>query len=161
MAASPVRRVILHWKALEKIHSHELTPYETETGAGFPIKNMASEAHKRRKQFGVALNLEESIGILSPFISEIDLVLLMSVNPGLGGQKLEERVFQKISALRKKYPDVKIEVDGGINPENAAKLVEAGADFLAIGSAIYESLNIEQAIKEFKQIAERNSFSSS
>lgn len=148
--ASRAGRFILHWKALEKIHSHELNPYETDTGIGFPVKNLAEEIHKKGKEFGVALNLEEKIEVLEPFIGEIDLILLMSVEPGFGGQKFQEEVLEKISALRKKYPNVKIEVDGGINSENAPKIVSAGADFLAVGAAISGNGNIEEAIKKFK-----------
>ena len=148
---SKAGRFILHWKALEKIHSHELNPYETDTGVGFPVKNLAKEAHKKGKEIGVALNLEEKIEVLDSFISEIDLVLLMSVEPGFGGQKFQEEILPKISALRKKYPNVKIEVDGGINLGNASGLISAGADFLAVGAAISRSDNIGKTIEEFKQ----------
>jgi len=145
------RRFILHWKALEKIHSHELNPYETDTGIGFPVKNLAEEIHKKGKEFGVALNLEEKIEVLEPFIGEMDLILLMSVEPGFGGQKFQKEVLEKISALRKKYPNVKIEVDGGINSENAPKIILAGASLLAVGAAISESGDIKQAIEELKR----------
>ncbi len=158
---SKIGRVILHWEAMEKIHNHELLPYKTQVTAGWPVSNLAEEAHKNNKEFGVALNLETPISALDNFISYVDLALLMSVKPGAGGQEFKKEVIPKIIALRQRYPDVKIEVDGGVNADNIAELVKAGADFLVMGSAIFGSEDIEQAIKEFKQIAERKSFSSS
>src|SRR3989338_706553 len=58
---SKVKRVILHWEAMEKIHNHELLPYKTQVGPGFPVTNLAEEIHKNNKEFGVALNLETPI----------------------------------------------------------------------------------------------------
>lgn len=144
---SKVKRVILHWEALEKIHNHELLPYKTQVAAGFPVSNLAEEAHRQGKEFGVGLNVETPISVLDNFISYIDLVLLMSVKTGWGGQEFDERVLPKISALRQKYPNVKIEVDGGVNQKNLPSLIEAGADFLAVGSAIFNSSDVGEAIK--------------
>lgn len=133
--SSQVKRVILHWEALEK------------AGEDSSLGSLAEEVHKRGKEFGVALNIETPISVLDNFISYIDVVLLMSVKTGWGGQKFDERVIPKIVALRQKYPDVKIEVDGGVNADNIAGIVEAGADFLAVGSAIFNSSDVGEAIK--------------
>ena len=149
---SKVGRVILHWEAIEKIHNHEILPYKTQVGAGFPISNLAQEAHRNNKEFGVALNPKTPITVLDNFISEIDMVLLMSVKPGQGGQKFEESVISKIILLRQKYPDVKIGVDGGVNKENILKLAEAGADFLVVGSAIFADDDPAKALEDFKKI---------
>jgi ribulose-phosphate 3-epimerase len=153
---SRVKRVILHWEAMEKIHNHELLPYRTQVGAGFPVSNLAEEAHRNNKEFGVALNLETPISVLDNFINDIDMVLLMSAKPGEGGQKLQEEVFPKISALRQKYPDVKIGVDDGINEQNVARLIKAGANFLAVGSAIFQNQDIEDSIKKLKVLLIEN-----
>ncbi len=147
---SKIKRVILHWEALEKIHNHELLPYQTQIKVGFPVSNLAEETHKRGKELGVALNLETPVAVLDNFMSYIDLVLLMSVPPGQSGQKFDERVVPKIIALRQKYPDVKIEVDGGLNAVNIAKVVEAGADFLVVGSAIFDKNSVGEVISELK-----------
>lgn len=149
---SKVKRVILHWEALEKIHNHELLPYKTQVAAGFPVSNLAEEIHKCGKEFGVALNLETPFSVLDNFINDIDMVLLMSAKPGAGGQKLQESVFPKIIALRQKYPGVKIGVDDGVNEQNALRLVEAGADFLAIGSAIFGKDNVGETIKNIQNL---------
>ena len=147
---SKVKRIILHWEALEKVHNHELLPYKTQIGPGFPVSNLAEEIHKNNKEFGVALNLETPISVLDNFIKYLDMVLLMSVPPGQAGQEFQEAVIPKIIALRQKYPDVKIAVDGGVSPQNISKLVEAGADFLAVGSAIFASGNPAAALEELK-----------
>ncbi len=138
--ASKVKRIILHWEAIKEIFNLQ-----------FSIYNLIEQIHNGGKEFGVALNLETPISVLDNFINYIDMVLMMSVKPGRGGQEFEESVIPKIIALRQKYPSVKIEVDGGIDLENIKKLAEAGANFLAVGSAIFESKNIGRTIEELKQ----------
>lgn len=145
---SGVKRVILHWETLEKIHNHELLPYKTQVTAGFPVSNLAEEAHRHNKELGVALNLETSVSVLDNFINYIDSVLLMSVKPGQGGQEFEKKVIPKIIALRQKRPDVKIGVDGGVNEKNIIQLIEAGADFLVMGSAIFAGSDPRLVIKK-------------
>lgn len=92
---------------------------------------------------GVVLNPHTSVSLLEDTISDIDLVLIMSVNPGFGGQKFIENTYQKISRLKelilKKNSNALIEVDGGVNLENAPKLVQYGADVLVAGNTIFSS----------------------
>jgi len=159
--ASRVKRIILHWEAVEKIHNHELLPYETTVDNQFPISNLAREIHRHNKQFGLALNLKTPLAVLDNFIDELDMVLLMSINPGFAGQEFQEEVIPRIKQLRQKYPGVKIGIDGGLGPQNIKEAQEAGADFLIVNSAIFGSRNIEQAIKELKRIAEGDNFPSS
>ena len=89
---------------------------------------------------GVALNPHTSINLLEDTIQDIDLVCLMSVNPGFGGQSFIENTYQKVSDLKnlivKKNSDTLIEIDGGVNATNAKKLVDAGADVLVAGSFV-------------------------
>lgn len=151
--ASPVNRIILHWEALEKIHNHELLPYKTQIGPQFPVSNLAEEVKKHNKQFGVALNLDTPVGVLDNFMSQIDLVLLMGIKKtGFSGQPFEPAVIPKLAQLRQKYPDVKIEIDGGVNQESAPALIEAGADLLAVGSVIFEGDDPAGAISKLKSI---------
>ena len=148
LASPKISRVILHWEAMEKIHNHELLPYETQVDAKFPVSNLSREVHRCGKQFGVALNPNTPIEVLDNFINDIDLVLLMSVNPGFAGQDFKEEVIPKIIALRQRHSDVKIEVDGGVSPQNILKLVTAGADFLVMGSAIFVNSDPQLVIKK-------------
>ena len=103
---------------------------------------------------GVVLNPHTPVSVLEDILGDLDLVLLMSVNPGFGGQKFIERTFEKIRRLRaminEQGLDTMIEVDGGVNTENAAALFEAGADVLVAGNAVFKSEDPEETIKALK-----------
>ena len=105
---------------------------------------------------GVVLNPHTPVAVLEDIIGDLDLVLLMSVNPGFGGQKFIERTFEKIRRLKAMIEDqgldTLIEVDGGVNTQNAAALYETGADILVAGNAVFKSGNPEEAIKTMKPI---------
>ena len=103
---------------------------------------------------GVVLNPHTPVAVLEDILGDLDLVLLMSVNPGFGGQKFIERTYEKIRTLRKMVNgqglNTLIEVDGGVNTENAASLFEAGADVLVAGNAVFKSDNPEETIRIIK-----------
>ena len=103
---------------------------------------------------GIVLNPHTPINSLEYIINEVDMVLLMSVNPGFGGQSFMPQVIEKTRALRemidKKNAKCLIEVDGGINGLNAPDLEEAGADILVAGNYIFSSNSYEQAIRAIK-----------
>lgn len=105
-------------------------------------------------QAGVALNPHTPVGLLRDVIKNIDLVCLMSVNPGFGGQSFIERTYAKIQELRTIIKEegaaTKIEIDGGVNAQNAGKLVQAGADVLVAGSFVFRSSNPIQTIAQLK-----------
>ena len=100
---------------------------------------------------GVALNPHTPEHVLQYVLSEIDLVLVMSVNPGFGGQQLIERVFDKIRRLRRSIDEqglsTLIEVDGGVKTSNAYRFVEAGAHVLVSGSGVFKSDDRQEAIR--------------
>lgn len=87
---------------------------------------------------GVALNPATDIEVLDNIIDLIDLVLVMTVNPGFGGQKFIDNTLQKIKRIREKYPHIDIQVDGGINNETAKLVKEAGANILVAGSYVFK-----------------------
>ena len=105
---------------------------------------------------GVALNPHTSIDLLEPVLEHIDVVCIMSVNPGFGGQSFIEGTYRKVAKLKDlitRYNlKTKIEIDGGVTTENAKSLLEAGADVLVSGSFIFKSKNPTQTIKELKEI---------
>ena len=107
-------------------------------------------------QAGVALNPHTNINVLEDIINDIDVVCLMSVNPGFGGQSFIDNTFVKIKQLKelivRKGAPTKIEVDGGVTDNNALQLVQAGADILVAGSFVFKSSNQLQTIKELKHI---------
>jgi ribulose-phosphate 3-epimerase len=100
---------------------------------------------------GVALNPHTPVHLLQDILPFIDMVLIMSVNPGFGGQKFISQTYSKIRALKTMIDqidrEVIIEVDGGVNLENAPLLVEAGANALVAGSTVYKSADPKTTIK--------------
>lgn len=111
------------------------------------IKNLGMQA-------GVVLNPHSNVSLVEDVIAELDLVLLMSVNPGYGGQKFIENTYSKISKLKEmiiaKNANTLIEVDGGVTVENAPKLVAAGADVLVAGNTVFGSDNPTETIQQLK-----------
>jgi len=109
------------------------------------LKASISKIKELKKKVGVSLNPETKIDIILDFLEQIDLVLIMSVNPGFGGQKFMPEVLDKIKELKKireqKKLNFDIEIDGGINFENSKIAIEAGANILVSGTTIFKSNN--------------------
>ncbi len=105
---------------------------------------------------GVALNPHTPVALLNDCIQDIDVVCLMSVNPGFGGQSFIEQTYAKVKALKKlieeSNADTKIEIDGGVTDQNAEALVDAGADILVAGSFVFKSENPIATIETLKQL---------
>ncbi len=129
---SSVKRIIIHYESTDK------------------HKEIIERIKASGLETGLAINPETSIGVIDEFIDDLDLILIMTVNPGFGGQGFLNESVDKIKQLREKYKNVNIEVDGGINLETAPLVIKAGANILISGSAIFKSNNIEQTIKELK-----------
>jgi ribulose-phosphate 3-epimerase len=108
---------------------------------------------------GVALNPHTPVALLEDVINDIDLVCLMSVNPGFGGQSFIENTYNKVHQLKalinKKQAATLIEIDGGVTSNNAQQLVKAGADVLVAGSFVFSSSNPTQTIKDLKYSAKK------
>jgi ribulose-phosphate 3-epimerase len=124
--------------------------YEACTHLHRTLQAIKSEGMKA----GVALNPHTNINVLEDTIQDIDLVCLMSVNPGFGGQSFIENTYNKVKQLKamidEKGASTKIEIDGGVTSANAQKLKEAGADILVAGSFVFKSKNPSDTIKELK-----------
>ena len=110
--------------------------------------------HDAGMKGGVVLNPSSPVALLEDIVQECDLVLLMSVNPGFGGQRFIENTYCKVRQLRemcqRKNSRCLIEVDGGVNLQNATLLYEAGADVLVAGNAVFKSDNPVQTIHNMK-----------
>ena len=106
---------------------------------------------------GVALNPHTNVELLKNIIGDLDLVLIMSVNPGFGGQSFIPKTYEKIRTLKQMIIEhnasALIEVDGGVSKDNALKLLEAGADVLVAGSYVFKSKNPKAAIAELAHAA--------
>lgn len=129
---SGVKRIIFHFEATSK-------PGE-----------LIEKIRQAGLEVGMAINPETPVEVLDKYISELNLVLVMTVEPGRGGQKLLSETLLKIQKLRQSYPDVKIGADGGIDLKTAPEIIKAGVDILAVGSAIFGSDNIEETIYRLK-----------
>jgi len=105
---------------------------------------------------GIVLNPHTSVNLLGDIIADVDMVLLMSVNPGFGGQKFIENTYNKISQLKdlilKNNSEALIEVDGGVNLQNAFSLFNVGADVLVAGNSVFSSEDPIQTISLLKQV---------
>ncbi|MBR5440579.1 MAG: ribulose-phosphate 3-epimerase [Prevotella sp.] len=118
------------------------------------LHRTVQEIHAAGMKAGVTLNPSTPVSVLEDIIGEVDMVLLMSVNPGFGGQKFIENSVQKVRRLRELILQMGshalIEVDGGVQAETAPRLVEAGADVLVSGSYIFKSPDPLKTIEELK-----------
>jgi ribulose-phosphate 3-epimerase len=105
---------------------------------------------------GVALNPHTPVSVLEDILPDIDLVCMMSVNPGFGGQKFIENTYLKVAALKKmilaKGCKTLIEIDGGVDLNNYKKLVETGADVLVAGNTVFSSKEPLKTIEQLKQV---------
>ena len=103
---------------------------------------------------GISLNPGTPAALVEPLLGELDMVLVMTVNPGFGGQKFIPSTLDKIRQLRRMITasgcDIDIEVDGGINPETAREVIDAGANVLVAGSAVYGASDIAAAIQAIR-----------
>jgi ribulose-phosphate 3-epimerase len=128
----------------------DIITVHVETGYHLNRLVQSIKEHKSVKA-GVSLNPATSLTSLDYVLDEVDMVLIMSVNPGFGGQAFISSALDKISKLRKRIDDrglkTEIEVDGGVKPGNAATIIDAGADILVAGSAIFGAQDYAAAIK--------------
>ncbi|MGO1585583.1 ribulose-phosphate 3-epimerase [Mesonia sp.] len=108
---------------------------------------------------GVAINPHTNVALLEDVIQDIDLVCMMSVNPGFGGQSFIENTYKKIAQLKEiilnNNASTLIEIDGGVTDQNAEKLVKAGADVLVAGSFVFKSDDPKTTIKQLKEITNK------
>ena len=105
---------------------------------------------------GVVLNPATSVSVLEYCLEQVDMVLLMSVNPGFAGQKFIDSTYEKIAEVRELIdavnPNIRLEVDGGINLKNIAKVAECGADTFVAGSAIFNSQDYKKTISQMREL---------
>lgn len=126
--------------------------YEASTHLHRTLQAIKAEGMKA----GVAINPHTNVALLEDTIKDIDLVCMMSVNPGFGGQSFIENTYRKIAQLReiivRNGANTLIEIDGGVTDKNAVKLVETGADVLVAGNFVFKSPNPTQTIADLKNL---------
>ena len=128
----------VHWEACDHLH------------------RTIQEIHDAGMKAGVTLNPATPVSVLEDILGDVDMVLLMSVNPGFGGQKFIENTIKKVERLRQMIDErglkTLIEVDGGVQGETAPRLVKAGVDVLVSGSYVFKSPTPEQTIRNLRQL---------
>jgi len=115
--------------------SRIIVPFEIHsdfTDLIYQVKNI-------NKQIGLSINPQTPVSAVVQLLDDVDLLLLLAVDPGFSGQKFQDKIFDKVADVKKFAPGLPIEVDGGINFENALKLSAAGVDFLAVNSVIFKA----------------------
>ncbi|UCH88851.1 MAG: ribulose-phosphate 3-epimerase [Thermoplasmata archaeon] len=125
---------------------------------GHHLHRTISLIKSQEKQAGLAINPATPLNIIEPVLPDLNLILIMTVNPGFGGQKFITSMLDKIRSARKLINeggfDIQLEVDGGINRENVAEVVEAGADIYVAGNAAFKGEGtIEENIKTLKELS--------
>jgi ribulose-phosphate 3-epimerase len=120
------------------------------------LHRTVQEIHNAGMKAGVTLNPSTPVSVLEDIICDVDMVLLMSVNPGFGGQKFIENTIAKVGRLRQLIKEsgskALIEIDGGVQAETAPRLVAAGTDVLVSGSYVFKAKNPEQVISELRSL---------
>ncbi|MBR1688663.1 MAG: ribulose-phosphate 3-epimerase [Prevotella sp.] len=128
----------VHWEACDHLH------------------RTIQEIHDAGMKAGVTLNPATPVSVLEDILGDVDMVLLMSVNPGFGGQKFIENTIKKVERLRQMIDErglkTLIEVDGGVQGETAPRLVKAGVDVLVSGSYVFKNPTPEQTIRNLRQL---------
>ncbi len=127
------------------------------------LHRTVNRIRERGAKAGVVLNPATPLSALDEILQEVDFVLLMSVNPGFGGQKLIPSVLQKARTLRQRLdreaPDVRLEIDGGVTVDNVADVAACGVDIIVTGSAVFGSGDIrgttERMVRQLAELAER------
>jgi len=140
-------------KTFAQLGANNLTVhYEASTHLHRTLQAIKAEGMKA----GVALNPHTNVALLEDIINDIDLVCLMSVNPGFGGQSFIERTYDKVRKLKeiilRSGASTLIEIDGGVSDKNAVQLVEAGADVLVAGNYVFKASNPVETIASLKKL---------
>ena len=155
----PKAKYEFHWmvknpkKWIEKIDGPHIHLLHVETINENDFSEITNLIKKKNGIIGLAINPPTDLNLLSPFIDKVERVLVMTVNPGFSGQKYISEMETKIKTLRKKYPKLNIEVDGGINLDTIKHAYSAGANLLAAASAIFAESNIKTAIEKLQNTA--------
>lgn len=117
-----------------------------------------SKIRKLGKRVGIAIKPNTPNNILYKYLGShfIDMVLIMTVEPGFGGQELIHETLDKVKDIRSRYPDIDIQVDGGVNLDTLDQVIKSGANIIVSGSCIFKSDNMSQTINNFREIIDNN-----
>ncbi len=143
MIKNPEKWINKNWRKADTIIFH-LEPFKNEK----EIENIIKLIKSKGRKVGLAINPKTSVEKIRPYLEQIDLVLIMTVNPGKYGSKFLPKTLKKIGQLRKMKRDIEVSVDGGINPRTIRSASGAGANTFVSGSYIQKSEDSRKALKE-------------
>lgn len=129
------KRIIVHIEAVEN------------------MDELIDICREKNIEIGLALNPKTPNAMIEPWLNAVDMIVFLGVHPGKGGQEFIPEVLNKIKSLRQNFPNVKIEVDGGVRSENIEELKKAGVDIFVIGSGILNSPDIGKTINELSRLS--------
>lgn len=118
--------------------------------ATYDILSTIEKIRNKGKKVGLVLNPDKDVSLIEPYFDKIDMVIIMGVYPGFGGQKFIPEVLEKVRYIRSICPDLDIELDGGVNEQNAKTITDAGVNILVGGSSVYQSSDPEKTIRRLK-----------
>jgi len=130
-----VDRVIIHFEAIED---------------GWEI--ICDRIEREGRELGIAIAPETPVRVLEPYLKAVTLVQLLAVTPGPAGQNFNPVILEKLKEIKKREPDVEVEIDGGINPETAALVKKAGADIVVSASYIWKNKDPQEAFEKLRDI---------
>lgn len=125
------------------------------------IREVIERVKSKGKEISLACNPETPFQIFEPYVDQIDGVLFLGVTPGKQGQPMQTDVIEKIKEMKKRFPGVPIAIDGGVNLETVSRVIQAGADEIIIGSAIWKADDPVSALRQFSQIMQGSADGSS
>lgn len=136
-AKAGASRYIFHW---ESISGNE------------EARDLIDQINENGMEAGMAINPGTSVSKVKKILPSLDLILVMGVTPGWGGQKFDSKSLKKVKEIKKIAPGLSVGVDGGVKLENARDILKAGANFLVVGTAIYEAKDPVAELKKFKTL---------
>ncbi len=117
---------------------------------------IAEYLHNKGVKAGISVKPDTPVEVLKPILDKFDMLLIMTVEPGFGGQSYMAEMEPKIKWARENYPDIDIQVDGGIGEKTIARAAKAGANVFVAGSSVFGSKDVNSAVKNLREIAEEN-----
>lgn len=135
---------------IEDFFESDIITFHLEATDEETANKIIEELHEKEVKVGISIKPDTDIEEVLPYIDKIDMVLVMTVEPGMGGQKLIPECLEKVRMLREIAPDLDIEVDGGINVENIEEVKKAGANIIVAGTAIFGAEDPKYVIDKLK-----------
>lgn len=143
MVKDPLNWSRKHWRKVNSVIVH----YESVDDLTNVIKFLKSKG----KKIGIAINPDTKLAEIDKYLNKVNKILIMTVYPGEYGAKFQRKCLKKIKKLRKKKPQLTIQVDGAVSPKTIKKLKKAGANEFVVGSFLQQSINIRDAVKQLKE----------